>query len=682
MKDDLYVALHQAKASSFMIVDYVWPWVGGRWGYSQWDIAAYREALNGTDGGLTVVDSHGEKNLGFWEYFAELSGLRLAPHEVGCESWDEYVPARAPDVETNPADENRRTFFLFYGLYHHCWLRFAQECGQYAESLGGELQASLNPENFANGTDILTWGRLKTTGEPWLEEWATAWIAIAGYHNLWYFARPYRQAGKRLGLIGETCAGGGGHPPIGGPGYAHYWDPPSNYAITYALGAAGQFNDREEDYVWTSWAEMSDPSRSHWDCWRGYKAAMDGFWQYALDGPRRPQCEVLSIVNRSVLHHAGASEYETKLDYTLSAPLINLHYDYHQGYFPLDEETLDQHRVILFSQWEYPRDFAMTLHRWLQDKPGRVLVTHSFVPARPCKGLHQDPYPELDKPRAAETFGLHGLHQTRLREGKITYVAPCWREFFELEEGTEVSLPQEIVHCDGRALVKLNDHNLVTEVTTANGSRIVYLNFAPPRRYKGPEDNHSALHRACLHALLREEEIPPQAYGAPHWACARYDLDHGHAYLLLDAKALDQERLTEESSTRPRTDPLHLVLRPNTSYVIYDLLQATTAVKKADPGGRLPVHLSGKNVRLLHVIPERTEPFVVFTECERTDEHDRWCLPAQLYAHRASRLVIGGLSPDRTVLVDGQPAQNLSRTPGFDVAELTMLPRDHDVAVR
>ncbi|MCK4322997.1 MAG: hypothetical protein KAW89_00605, partial [Armatimonadetes bacterium] len=317
MKDDLDVALDQAQASSFMIVDYVWPYVGGRWGYSQWDIAAYREALNGTDGGLTVVDSHGEKNLGFWEYFEELSGLRLAPHEVGCESWDEYVPVRAPDVETNPTDENRRSFFLFYGLYHYCWLRFAQECGQYAQSLGGELQASLNPENFANGTDILTWGRLKNTGEPWLEEWASAWIAIAGYHNLWYFARPYRQAGKRLGLIGETCAGGGGHPPLGGnPGYAHYWAPQANYAITYALGASGQFDDREEDYIWTSWAEMSDPSGPHWDCWRGYKAAMDGFWQYALDGPRRPQCEVLSVVNRSVLHHAGSSEYETKLDYT------------------------------------------------------------------------------------------------------------------------------------------------------------------------------------------------------------------------------------------------------------------------------------------------------------------------------------------------------------------------------
>jgi hypothetical protein len=191
MKRNLDVGIHDVGAASFMIVDYVWPYIGGRWGYSPSDFAAYRAALAGTDGGLCIVDAHGERTLSFWDYFAELSGLRFQPQDVGCASWSEYQPVHSPDLEKNPTDAKRRNFFLFHALYHYCWLRFAQENGDYAHSLGGELRAALNPENVGNGGDLLTWGRLKATGEPFLEEWGAAWIAIAGYHNF-----PYRR-GRR-----------------------------------------------------------------------------------------------------------------------------------------------------------------------------------------------------------------------------------------------------------------------------------------------------------------------------------------------------------------------------------------------------------------------------------------------------------------------------------------------------
>ena len=198
LKDNLKVALSDAKASSFMMVDFVWPWVGGTWGYSKECVAAYRAALNGTDGGLTVGDDGGKKVLSFADYLFELSGVRFSPQDLGYRRWDDYKPPQPNDGDDRPADARRHDTFLFRGLYHYCWLRYAQEAGVYAQSLGGELQASLNPENLGNGTDLLMWGRLSATGEPWMEEWGSPGTAIAGYHTFRYFMEPYRREKSAL----------------------------------------------------------------------------------------------------------------------------------------------------------------------------------------------------------------------------------------------------------------------------------------------------------------------------------------------------------------------------------------------------------------------------------------------------------------------------------------------------
>jgi hypothetical protein len=658
LRRNLDVTIKTAGASSLGMVDFVWPWVGGRWGYSPADFAAYRAALKGTDDGLLVIDSGGERRLSFWDYVDELSGVRFQPRDVGCASWDAYEPIRPPALERAPTAENRRNFFLFHALFHYCWARFAQEGGRYAQHLGGELQATLNPENVCNGTDLLLWGRLKATGTPWFEEWSGPWIAIAGYHNLPYFARACRRSGKRLGLIGETGAAGG-HPDNSGfgPARPHYWDPKANYAITYALGADAGFNDREEDYFYTSLSETQDPAGPHYDCWRGYLLAMDGFWQYALDDARRPPCEVLAVGNRSVLHYTDNSDYSTNQRYSFTAPLVEMHLDYHQGFFPLDRELLAEHRVILFSPWDYPRRMAGTMRRWLAASPDRVLVTHSFAPTHPCNGLHLQPGTELEDKAAAGDFGLRGLRQTTERKGTITEIASEWRDIFPLPVGTRVNLPLPLVHCEGRPLVKLGDLNLVTEVRPdQGGGRIVYLNFAPPDRYQSPADAHSALLQACLAAALRQAGCRPQAEGSARWASAKYTVGDGSTYLLLNADAAGQPRFTEETASMAPAEKLALLLKPDTNYAIYDLLAETIAERRTDAAGRLPVFLSGKNIRLVQVVPAGQGPFLAFTECQRRDAGPRRTLPARLYSHRGNgRVVLGGLPPGAKLLVDGRP---------------------------
>jgi hypothetical protein len=653
LRRNLEVALGEAGAKAFTMVDFVWPYIGGRWGYSEADLAAYRAALQEADGGLEVHDGGGVRTLTFWDYLEELSGVRFRPADLGYASWAEYTPVRPPDLGAQPSPEKRRNGFVFTALYHYCWLRYAQEGGRQARSLGGDLQASLNPENCSNGGDLLAWGRLTATGEPWLEEWGSPWIAMAGYHNLPYFARAYRKVGKRLGLIGETGAAGG-HPDSGfGPARPHYWDPDSNYAITWALGAAAAFNDREEDYIWASWAETVDPESPQRDLWRGYIRGMDGFRQYAVDGARRPPCAVLSIVNRSVLHETESTDYSTGQAYSLAPALLDLHTDYLQGGFPLDADMLNEARVVLFSPWDYPRPFAARLQAWLAAAPGRVLVTHGFVPARPCNGMDTGPVHRLDDAAAAATLGLTGLRETEWREGTVNPVAPAWQGLFPMAAGTRLALPRPLLQCDGVPLLTLDGHPLVTEVSVPGGGRIVYLNFVAPERYQAGEPASDLL-RACLQTILSEAQVQPQAEGSVKWACSRYDLEGGSAYLLLDRAACNQPRMTVETPSLAPAEKLALRLQPSATYLVYDGLEGTRSLRQTDAAGRLAVTLDGKNLRLLYVLPAPAVPCLVWTDGERLDGAPRTALPARLYVHRPGKLVVGGLPPGATVWIDGK----------------------------
>lgn len=676
---NLDVAFKEVGAGSFSMVDFVWPWVGGAWGYSEACFKAYRAALAGSDGGLRLKNG---STLSFWDYFAELSGVRFQPEELGLTNWTEYEPVRSHQMAKEPTDVQRRNVVLFRGLFHYCWLRYSQDAGTHAKAQGGELQASLNPENMANGTDLLTWGRLADTGEPWLEQWGNPWTAVAGYHTYRYFTEPYRDKSKRLGLIAETGAAGG-HPGDSGfgPARPHYWDPNSNYAITWAISAAGQFDDREEDYIYASPQETLDPASPQADCWRGYVKGMDGFWQYALDAPRRPLAQILTVVNRSILHDNDTSEQSVHQKYSLAPPLVDIHLDFEQAYFPLSDSMLQERKMVLFCPWEYPRDVMPRLSRWLAADQSRVLVTHSFVPSRPGKGMALGASAELDEPDAASELGLRDLKTTGIKAGKITFVEPAWADNFALQVGTELKLNRNLIACAGTALVKLGDTALVTRIETPGKGSIIYLNFTPPERYEKDAEDAAKLLKAVLECLARQSGIQPQAEGSSSWACSKYDLASGSAYFLIDKKRLKQERFTEETGSMDPASKLYLKVKPKTNFKIYDVLGETLAQRGSDEKGRLEIFLSGRAVRLLYLVPETLKPSIIFMTCERRDGKTRIELPARIAAHRAGRAVLTGIPKAAAIMVDGHPVQAME-TSIEDGWTIPLSRGDHSIEVR
>lgn len=665
LRENLDTTLRKVKADSLSMVDFVWPWVGGSWGYSPACISAYREILAEADEGLRLSiddsvgdlqkgDLSGTRTIHFWDYFQELSGLRFKPADLGYTSWQHYQPL-ADTSSQNLSDAEKRNIFVFRGLIHYCWLRYAQSGAAHARQLGGELQASLNPENSGNGTDLLTWSRLADTGEPWWEQWGSPWTAVAGYHTYGYFTQPHRGGTKRFGLIGETGAAGGHPADVGfGPARPHYWDPNSNYAITWAISAAGQFDDREEDYIYASPLETEDPSGPHYDSWRGYVKGMDGFFQYSLDQPQRSRAQVVSITNRSILHTTDSSESSVHQKYSLAPPLVDLHIDFQQTYFPLRDADLKSRQVLLLAPWEYPAETLSQIERWLAEDHSRVVVTHSFVPTRPCDGLALDVRPDIGDPLAAKGLGLAGLKASNVTTGPLETVDTDWNKTFDIAQGTILSFGRPLITCEGETVLKLGDHPLVTRVRGPRGGTVYYLNFTAPERYEMATDDSARLLRATMSQILRERHIKPQAEGSQHWACSRYNLSNGYAFFLLDRRQARQTRFTEESPSYEPVEPLALCLAPHTEYWIYDVLSETLGRKSTDHRGLLPVFLSGKSVRLLYVYQATGNPFLAFTTAGREDDLVRTQLPAKLRAHRAGTATVAGLTADSAVRLDGQ----------------------------
>jgi hypothetical protein len=186
---------------------------------------------------------------------------------------------------------------------------------------------------------------------------------------------------------------------------------------------------------------------------------------------------------------------------------------------------------------------------------------------------------------------------------------------------------------------------------------------------------------ACLEAITRQQHIRPQAEGSARWACARYDLSRGHAFLLLDSRAAGKPRFTEETTEMEPAERLSVLLEPNTFYVVYDVLGQTVGRQRTDNRGCLPIYLSGRNVRLLHVVPEGEAPLIVFTDCQRRDGRPRHELPARLYCHRGGRIVLGGLPEMASLCVDGRAAFSLEPIENGTVI-IPLGPGKHAIEIR
>lgn len=576
-------------------VDYVWPWMGGPWGYGEWDTAAFRTALAGLDEGLRLA---GGTRCGFWDYLLAYGTERLAPAALGLAAWDQFQ-AKAPDGL--PGDQVARWQFVFTALTHYEWLKFAQAMGAEARSWGGSFMATMNPEDVSNGGDYLFWNRLEDSGTAYYEYFGNPAQSEAWRHGMPYLRDAATQAGKRLGVIFEIGVGGHGKP---------YLDPQVAYCLAYDVVAAGQFDDLQNEWLGEGdWPQSQEGyHRDRLDAWL---ATARAFNQAKADGARLPRPKVLAIHHRCVVHAVGHQP-----PYLLTrAALDGMNLDYAAADLALDPARWEDYDVLIYTPWESSARHLAALPAWLAAKPGRLLITHGAVPTRIADGRGYLPGAELGDGAAGQALGLGTLSTAPAAAVSPVTAAEGWAAA-ALAVGTPVSLPGAAFACTaGTALAKAGERALVTEATRPNGSRVVYLNYAA-----GQAETRD-LDRSLLRAALATAGVVPVT-PTPGVYCHTYQAGPGMVVVLWSLGACERfhfeyrndidQRLAYRD---PATDVAVRIAVPAGPCRVLDWLDRQEQMVAA-PDGALTLALQGRSCALYYIGPD-TPAFQSWTEPRR-----------------------------------------------------------------
>jgi hypothetical protein len=488
-------ALLTAGLGVWMVVDYTFPWWDTLWGYSEAMQAAYRDDLAGRDEGLHLREGDQVQILHFAGYLRAYLGFFPAPADVGIETWDQFVPPQPAGA----ADMHRQHLALFLYLRSYEWLKLADRVGRHYQAKGGHgLWVVPNPEDSNGSSDYVY--MLRSCGVRNLfPEWfgPIGWAAEAGYASLPYLRAQADRSGSRLSIIQETGAGGHSAP---------YLDWRLGYAGVYALTAAGRLDDIDNDFIDEApYESMRDPQRNEYQ-FRRFRDAVAktlAFRQARQENASRPPTEVLCVAERPPARACGSIFFGLGQAHTLAVGLSRAHLVFDLRDSLELESVLERYRVVAYSPWAPRPGDLLRLHAWLQSTPGRILVTHSFVPTRETTEYWtHDSSARLGRANGGALLGLGRIRETTATSCCVQSAAAPWAPFFPT--GQEIALASPLVACDGgEALVTADAGRLVSRVAVGQ-SQVVFLHYTPSGSPEG-----QALAVAAMQAVAATAGIAP-----------------------------------------------------------------------------------------------------------------------------------------------------------------------------
>lgn len=607
------LAAATAGAKIWREVDYIWYYWGGPvWGYSKSAIARWHEDLKETDTGLKL--GHGDeaqaikdiRTARFWEYFRSYTGYKMQPADCGLHSWDEYRPA-SQDEAQDAHWLNRKLLFGF--LFHYEWVKFINDAAGPSVPHGLLAQPICNPEGFATGGDIYWLLRCANLRGWTTEWWGDADVVLSTFYNAGYYQRQADRNGKEIVLLGESAAAGGD--PWLRP---NYWDNQANYLITYAQSASFDPKAKHDQYWGSSWATMSNPANPEYQSFTAFHSAWDGFLQCRNDHARKPRSTVLSIETRAIGQDVPAFDRSfNKQPYNLAYDLTQANILHDGGAVPLTKEDLEKYDVIVDSAFEPPQGFARQLNQWLNAKPGRTLITHSFIPTRfaePYTQAEKDPVAFIQSGGQEAQFGIDAISQGQVASGVLDVTDAKLKAALSDYDGKQVSFSQPVCVATGngaRVLATLNAAPLITEWNVGKG-RVIYLHFYANERGK----DTGALEQAIVTAVMSYAGQKSMAMTPPDHYALKFDADKNRTMFLVYDNAARTDFLTKDGNpctvytAQEATSKGQVSLqvdRARTLYKTTNLITHQTTSIQSDDNGYLPVPYDGWNMLGLYVEP-------------------------------------------------------------------------------
>ncbi len=498
-------ALLAAGITKLTLVDYVWPYWGGRWGYSEAAKLAFRAALDGTDGGILLRLDGQEVRYSFWDYFTLYADAPWSPEQVGIASWSEYVPVSEKEAwGDDPAA--RRNMFLFITLYHYRWLKFLDDLGGYLTERSGELWIIPNPEDLANGSDYVVLGKMARVRGFLPEYFGNPLWTEAAHRSGAYLASSYHTAGNLLGPIFETNAGGHGTP---------YYDPEVAYVATYDICAALHADTIKNDFLDESTIEtMTDPAETG-QHGRYVDTAMKllAFQRYRQEQPTRVASPVAVLTQRNVNRYRSSLFFSTRGTPRTNDTCLATRLAEEGALFdfldPMPFAPVEDHDVIFWGAEEAPEREVQRIARWLAAKPDRTLICQGNQPTRRVQGLLYNPW-DLPQdavvlPTGGNAWGLPLIGRESLAAIRLDTASPWFASEFRV--GEEIALPPSGYYSapGGEVLLGTKDHPLVSRFAGPGGSTVIYLH------YRAGNEETAGLDRRLVRCLMAALHVPRTA---------------------------------------------------------------------------------------------------------------------------------------------------------------------------
>lgn len=570
--------------NTLTLVDLVWPYWGGRWGYSKADIDAYRRALTGADGGLKLVDQRGTLTISFWDYFRDYSGFTMKPADAGCKTWNDYAPTTENEAWPDRGPK-RRNMYLFVTLTHYQWLKFVQEIGLYMESKGGHLWIIPNPEDLANAADYVYAGHLAGLQCNLPEYFGNPLWTEASYRSGGYLSQNVHSGKRLIGPILETNAGGHGKP---------YYDAEVSYAVAYDLCASMIADVIKNDFLdETPFDVVSNPTNvPQFDRFRDAMSKVHAFDQYKKDRPIPPPSPIAVVTPRNINRYRGDLFYgfgatTTSYDGCLADALAREGFKFDLmdtiGYAPIEG-----HQMVFWGVPEAPATSIERIRKWLSSSPSHVLVCHSYQPTRRATGLGYCPWISkqdfIENALGGKQWGLPAISKDdAFKGGNISLVKPPFADMFK--QGESIQTPGGLYAAKGgKVLLSVSGRPLVSEFRRPGGSRVIYLH------YRAGEPDTLALDRRISSALALYSSGERLADSVDSAIIHSYTIPNGSVNIVWDRKTLDAWEFIYDGNRKQRlaySSPgvesvIRIPVPKKGSYTVYDVFNDSITRVDAD----------------------------------------------------------------------------------------------------
>lgn len=490
-------ALLKAGMTTWMVVDYTFPWQDGPWGYSQANVDAFRADLLDRDEGLMLRWPNSfrapKPRLSFAGYFRHYLGFDPSPAQFGLARWEDWTPPRPAD----PAQWQRSRQVLFMLLRSFEWLKLPDRVGRYYRDQGGQpLWIIPNPEDTGGSSDYQFMLRSQGVGNLF-PEWfgPIGWAAEATYASLPGLRETADAAGTRLSIIHETGAGGHSSP---------YLDWRVAYTGVYAITASGRLDDFDNDFLDEHPQSVLDKPESnayHFNRYREGVGKAMAFRQARADRARRGEAEIVCIGERPPARACGSPYFTLNQPHSLGVGLSRAHL-----LFDWREQSdvglsLDLKRMVVYNPWALRSGDVERWMDWLGGGPGRVFVTHSFVPTRDTTGFWGlTASSELGDRTTAAGFGLGRITAGEKGRVTITEAPEAWGL-----RGRSLELTAPLCRASQGEPVVMTDRGPLVYRVRRGGGTLYYLAYTP-----GDSDETQRLDALLMTAIAREAQITPE----------------------------------------------------------------------------------------------------------------------------------------------------------------------------